>query len=128
MRNLRQGGVNYLAINLPVGLWQERELFVLSEILRILCLPAVMATTCCGDRIIEYILINYRWVFVCFFLLPASLLYEIYNYGRNWIIVKLNSAPKLHDRKVKKVQRQVSKDNSQWIKYAIKTVDNVWSS
>lgn len=61
-------------------------------------------------------------------MLPASLLYEIYNYGRNWIIVKLNSAPKLHDRKVKKVQRQVSKDNSQWIKYAIKTVDNVWSS
>ncbi|PNF18142.1 Delta(24)-sterol reductase [Cryptotermes secundus] len=59
------------------------------------------------DRVIEYILINYRWVFVCFFLLPASLLYEIYNYGRNWIIVKLNSAPKLHHRKVQNVQKQV---------------------
>lgn len=66
-----------------------------------------METPCCVDRIIEYILINYRWVFVCFFLLPASLLYEIYNYGRNWIIFKLNSAPKLHNRKVKNVQRQV---------------------
>jgi predicted PilT family ATPase len=69
------------------------------------------------DKVIEYILINYRWVFVCFFLLPASLLYEIYNYGRNWIIVKLNSAPKLHDRKVKNVQKQVSKGCGQWIKY-----------
>ena len=37
LRNLRQGGVSYLTINLPVGLWQGRELFVLSEILRILC-------------------------------------------------------------------------------------------
>ncbi|XP_069693049.1 delta(24)-sterol reductase-like [Periplaneta americana] len=59
------------------------------------------------DKVIEYIVINYRWVFVCFFLLPASLLYEIYNYGRNWIVVKLNSAPKLHDRKVRRVQKQV---------------------
>jgi predicted PilT family ATPase len=90
------------------------------------CFPAVMGTSCC-DGLIEYILINYRWVFVCFFLLPASLLYEIYNYGRNWIVVKLNSAPKLHDRKVKNVQKQVSKDYSHLIKYAIKTVDNVWS-
>jgi len=84
-----------------------------------------METPCCVDRLIEYILINYRWVFVCFFLLPASLLYEIYNYGRNWIVFKLNSAPKLHDRKVKNVQKQVSKDYSQWIKYAIQTLDNV---
>jgi predicted PilT family ATPase len=61
------------------------------------------------DRAIQYIIINYRWVFVCVFLLPASVLYEIYNYGRNWIVVKLNSAPKQHDRKVKNVQRQVSK-------------------
>jgi hypothetical protein len=66
------------------------------------------------DRVIEYILINYRWVFVCFFLLPASLLYEIYNYWRNWIMVKLNSAPKLHHRKVKHVQKQVSKSSGQW--------------
>lgn len=66
------------------------------------------------DRAIEYILINYRWVFVCFFLLPVSLLYEIYNYGRNWIIVKLNSAPKLHDKKVKNVQKQVRKISVLW--------------
>jgi predicted PilT family ATPase len=86
-----------------------------------------METCCCVDRLIEHILINYRWVFVCFFLLPASLLYEIYSYGRNWIVVKLNSAPKLHDKKVKNVQKQVSKDYSQWIKYVVITVDNIWS-
>ena len=63
---------------------------------------------------------------MCFFLLPASLLYEIYNYGRNWIVVKLNSAPKQHDGKVKNVQKQVSKYYSQWIKHAIITVDNIW--
>jgi delta24-sterol reductase len=72
------------------------------------CWPAVMGISSGVDKLIEYILINYRWVFVCFFLLPASLLYEIYNYGRNWIVVKLNSAPKLHDWKVKHVQKQVS--------------------
>jgi delta24-sterol reductase len=77
---------------------------------------------CCVDKLIEHILINYRWVFVCFFSLPASLLYEIYNYGRNWIVFKLNSAPKLHDKKVKHVQKQVSKDYCQWISYAGITV------
>jgi delta24-sterol reductase len=66
------------------------------------------------DRLIEHILINYRFVFVCFFLLPASLLYEIYSYWRNWIIVKVNSAPKLHHRKVKHVQKQVSNNFGQW--------------
>jgi hypothetical protein len=33
---------------------------------------------------------------------------------RNWIVVKLNSAPKLHHRKVKNVQKQVSKNSAQW--------------
>lgn len=69
---------------------------------------SVMAFPSGVDRFIEHILINYRFVFVCFFLLPASLLYEIYNYWRNWITVKLNSAPKLHNRKVKNIQKQVS--------------------
>jgi hypothetical protein len=68
----------------------------------------------CVDEALEYILINYRWVFVCFFLLPASFLYEVYNYWRNWIVVTLNSAPKQHDKKVKNVQKQVSESFVQW--------------
>ncbi|XP_065566869.1 delta(24)-sterol reductase-like [Artemia franciscana] len=57
----------------------------------------------------EYVLIHYRWVFVCFFLLPVSLIYDIYFYLRSWVIFNLNSAPKHHDKKVKDVQRQVRK-------------------
>jgi Delta24-sterol reductase len=56
---------------------------------------------------LAYILINYRWVFVCFFLLPLSLVYDIYHLARSWIIFKLNSAPKKHDERVKFVQQQV---------------------
>lgn len=55
----------------------------------------------------EYILIHYRWVFVIFFLLPASFLYDIYFYTRSWIVFRLSSAPQHHDRKVANVQRQV---------------------
>jgi delta24-sterol reductase len=56
---------------------------------------------------LAYILINYRWVFVCFFLLPLSLIYDVYHLARSWIIFKLNSAPKKHDERVKFVQKQV---------------------
>lgn len=55
----------------------------------------------------EYILIHYRWVFVCLFLLPLSFFFDIWLYFRNWIIFKLNSAPQQHQLKVQNVQRQV---------------------
>lgn len=57
---------------------------------------------------LAYILINYRWVFVCFFLLPLSLIYDVYHLARSWVIFQLNSAPKKHDERVKYVQRQVN--------------------
>ncbi|KAJ9584837.1 hypothetical protein L9F63_020804, partial [Diploptera punctata] len=58
------------------------------------------------EKLLQHVIVNYRWVFVCFFLLPASLLFEIYNYARNWLTVKLKSAPLQHCRKVKDVQKQ----------------------
>ena len=58
------------------------------------------------DRLIEHVIINYRWIFVLF-LLPISLFYDIYFYARNFIVFKLNSAPKKHNEKVRNVQRQV---------------------
>jgi delta24-sterol reductase len=64
------------------------------------------------DGLFEYILINYRWVFVCLFLLPASFFFDIWLYFRNWIVFKLSSAPKQHNSKVKDVQNQVTN----WIK------------
>lgn len=55
----------------------------------------------------EVLLIDYRWVLVIFFLLPLSVLHDAFSYARNKIIFKLNSAPKKHDEKVRKVQKQV---------------------
>ncbi|XP_071539528.1 delta(24)-sterol reductase-like isoform X2 [Panulirus ornatus] len=64
-----------------------------------------------GSSWFEYILIHYRWVLVIFFLLPASLIYDIYYYTRSWIIFKLSSAPHHHGRRVQEVQRQVCEWN-----------------
>lgn len=57
--------------------------------------------------LLEYILVHYRWIFVCLFLLPVSFFFDIWLYFRNWIVFKLNSAPQQHQLKVQNVQRQV---------------------
>lgn len=59
------------------------------------------------DQWIEYAVINYRWIFVCLFLLPASVCYEIYFALRTWLVFKLKSAPSKHQQKVRHVQQQV---------------------
>lgn len=69
------------------------------------------------ESITEYILIHYRWVFVCIFLLPISFLYDLWSYFRNLIVFKLTSAPKQHDNKVKHVQKQIR----QWASEGKKT-------
>ena len=58
------------------------------------------------ESLTEHIIIHYRWVFVMF-LLPVSLIYDIYIAVRSFVIFKLNSAPKQHLEKVRKVQGQV---------------------
>lgn len=60
-----------------------------------------------GETFMEVLLVDYRWIFVCFFFLPMSFLYNLWFYVRNVIIYHLNSAPRAHDEKVRKVQRQV---------------------
>lgn len=64
------------------------------------------------DTFLEYAVINYRWVFVCAFLLPLSVLYEVYFYFRNWVVFRLHTAPGKHDEKVREVQRQVRQWNA----------------
>ena len=59
-------------------------------------------------RGLEYVLINYRWVFVVFFLMPMSIVYDVYFAIRNRFIFSMNSAPHQHDSKVLAVQKQVS--------------------
>ncbi|KAK2107314.1 hypothetical protein P7K49_016828 [Saguinus oedipus] len=57
---------------------------------------------------LEFVLIHQRWVFVCLFLLPLSLIFDIYYYVRAWVVFKLNSAPRLHEERVRDIQKQVS--------------------
>uniref|UniRef100_A0ABI7ZPZ0 Uncharacterized protein n=1 Tax=Felis catus TaxID=9685 RepID=A0ABI7ZPZ0_FELCA len=55
---------------------------------------------------LEFVLIHQRWVFVCLFLLPLSLIFDIYYYVRAWVVFKLSSAPRLHGQRVRDIQKQ----------------------
>ncbi|XP_073449556.1 delta(24)-sterol reductase [Aquarana catesbeiana] len=55
----------------------------------------------------EYVIVHHRWIFVCLFLLPLSVVFDLYYYVRAWLVFKMCSAPKLHDRRVKEIQEQV---------------------
>lgn len=60
------------------------------------------------ESLLEFILIECRWVFVCFLLLPLSFFYNFLFNLRNWVVFKINSAPQSHDIKVKRIQKQVN--------------------
>lgn len=57
---------------------------------------------------LDYVIVHQRWIFVCLFLLPLSVIYDVYYYVRAWLIFKMCSAPKQHDQRVRDIQRQVS--------------------
>jgi len=77
-------------------------------LLNVILLPAVLLwMSWLKFRGVEYVLVNYRWIFVVFFLMPASLVYDLYFYARSWLIFRMNSAPHKHDKKVQHVQQQV---------------------
>nr|XP_061790164.1 delta(24)-sterol reductase-like [Nerophis lumbriciformis] len=56
---------------------------------------------------VDYVLVHQRWMFVCLFLLPLSVVFDMYFYVRAWLIFKMCSAPKLHEQRVRDIQRQV---------------------
>ena len=58
------------------------------------------------ESVTEHIIIHYRWIFVMF-LLPVSLLYDIYHAVRSYVVFQMNTAPKQHLEKVRNVQKQV---------------------
>ena len=72
-----------------------------------LATPAILVYAWLRNLGLEYIIIHYRWVFVIFFLMPLSLVYDSVFFIRNWIIFKLHSAPHKHAEKIKYVQDQV---------------------
>ncbi|XP_030025267.2 delta(24)-sterol reductase [Manduca sexta] len=59
------------------------------------------------ETLFEYIIVEYRWIIVILALLPMSAAWKLWSIIRNYVVFKMNSAPKMHDQKVKDVQRQV---------------------
>ncbi|XP_047443506.1 delta(24)-sterol reductase [Mugil cephalus] len=66
---------------------------------------------------LDYVIVHQRWIFVCLFLLPLSVIFDVYYYLRSWLIFKMCSAPKLHEQRVRDIQRQVR----EWMKDGRKT-------
>lgn len=56
---------------------------------------------------LQTLLIEYRWVLVCLFLLPLSFLYNLSTVLRERLVFLLQSDPKQHNGKVLRAQRQV---------------------
>ncbi|KAK3089419.1 hypothetical protein FSP39_003484 [Pinctada imbricata] len=100
------------------------SLLTLQNIL-LLTIPAVVWARYRG---VEYIIKHYRWVFVILFLLPMSVVFDLYMYIRNWIVFKMNSAPKMHDARVKYVQQQVKQWNQDGRKSKMCTARPGWAT
>lgn len=58
-------------------------------------------------RGLEAVLVHHRWVFVCLFLLPLSILFDVYYQLRAWAVWRLHSAPRQHAQRVRYIQAQV---------------------
>ena len=74
----------------------------------LLAVPAFLSYSWYRYRGLEYIVVNYRWLFVCLFLLPLSAVYDVYYSLRHRLVFALSSAPHKHESRVRDVQRQVS--------------------
>ncbi|XP_071850422.1 delta(24)-sterol reductase-like [Apostichopus japonicus] len=76
----------------------------------------------------EHMMKHYRWVFVCFGLLPISLVYSAVFNIRNWIVFKLKSAPKNHKSKVEQVSKQIKDWRASGSKQKLCTSRASWES
>ncbi|XP_076873148.1 delta(24)-sterol reductase [Brachyhypopomus gauderio] len=77
------------------------------DLLLYVCVLVVLFALWIKVKGLEYVIIHQRWIFVCLFLLPLSVMFDVYYYARAWIIFRMCSAPKLHEQRVRDVQRQV---------------------
>lgn len=50
---------------------------------------------------------EHRGIFVTIFVLPISLLFDVFFTVRAWLVLKFYSAPKLHEQRVKGIQKQL---------------------
>uniref|UniRef100_A0A1B6C4R1 Delta(24)-sterol reductase n=2 Tax=Clastoptera arizonana TaxID=38151 RepID=A0A1B6C4R1_9HEMI len=63
------------------------------------------------EGLLEYLLFHYRWVFVCFFLLPCTILYDLYSLFKKYVVTNTRTLLTEHNLKVKHIQKQVK----EWI-------------
>ncbi|XP_038219324.1 delta(24)-sterol reductase-like [Zerene cesonia] len=59
------------------------------------------------ESFVEYLVIEYRWLLAVTVLMPLSFLWKIWSLARNYVVFKLSTAPRAHEKKVKHVQRQI---------------------
>ncbi len=60
--------------------------------------------------VFEYLITNYRWFFVVVFLMPMSIVYELYLLGRNtWTFMTYKTAPFKHSQRVADIVAQIKK-------------------
>lgn len=62
------------------------------------------------ETVLEHFLFNYRWVFVCLFLLPCTVLGKIWSIWETYGGAHYDRGH--HDDNVKKIQQQVCNMNS----------------
>uniref|UniRef100_A0A2C9JYD9 Delta(24)-sterol reductase n=1 Tax=Biomphalaria glabrata TaxID=6526 RepID=A0A2C9JYD9_BIOGL len=90
--------------------------------------PALLSLSWLRYRGLEYIIIHYRWIFVCLFLLPVSVVYDAVMYLRAKIVFALSSAPQHHDKRVKYVQEQIRNWNQSGRKSRMCTARPGWAN
>lgn len=72
-----------------------------------LCAGLLLLLLWVRHRGLEAVLVHHRWVFVCLFLLPLSILFDVYYQLRAWAVWRLHSAPRQHAQRVRHIQAQV---------------------
>jgi len=60
-------------------------------------------------RVVTDFITDHRGIFVVVFVLPLSLIWDVFFMVRAWIVFKFYSAPKLHEKRVEQVRKQVLK-------------------
>lgn len=74
----------------------------------------------------EYILTHWRGTFATLFLLPISFWFTVWLRTRNKIVFWMKSAPKLHDKRVADVQRQINEWRESGAANKLTTGRNGW--
>ncbi|GIV34828.1 MAG: hypothetical protein KatS3mg031_2363 [Chitinophagales bacterium] len=81
-----------------------------------------------SSGLFEYLLTHYRGVFAVVFLLPLSVVYDLYFFLRNKITLLLRSAPALHEERVRKIQQHLKQWRNEGAREKLCTARSGWST